>query len=115
MHCHPNEQHRKMKESLLFNRTTEKLVYTYLISSGKLLLFSNESSIQELKVVQSLLISPSFPVFTPTLPSFLMAVTNASLKSAALFANRTTVGCDAASENSTWSELSSPFPDTRSW
>ncbi|WVZ12285.1 hypothetical protein V8G54_016815 [Vigna mungo] len=44
---------------------------------------------------------------------FLMATTNASLKSTTLFANRTTMGCDAASENNTWSELSSLFHDTR--
>lgn len=59
---------------------------------------------------QSILISPWFLVLTPTLPSFVIAITKACSKAELLEANKLTVFLDLLSVNKTWSEVNIPFP-----
>nr|ACN31636.1 unknown [Zea mays] len=68
----------------------------------------------QLRKAQSRRTSPSDgSVLTPTRPSLVMASTKACSKAVAFCAHATTVGCDRASEKSTWSEANSPRPSTR--
>lgn len=55
----------------------------------------------QLNAVQSLLISPWSPVLMPTLPSLVIAVMNAPLKSPGFWAKSKTVCCEAGLVNST--------------